>query len=45
MTDDDKPTGECRWFALCDRPAVGWRPHPILGRVACCEKHLTWEGE
>jgi hypothetical protein len=28
----------CRWFALCDHPAVGVIKHPILGLVPCCQR-------
>lgn len=29
---------QCRWFALCDRPAVGVAGHPILGTVPICQR-------
>lgn len=28
----------CSWFALCDREATGFMPHPILGDVAICDR-------
>lgn len=28
----------CRWFARCDNPATGTRPHPILGDVPICDR-------
>ena len=28
----------CMWFALCDRPATGTTPHPILGDVPTCDR-------
>lgn len=37
-----EPLGECEWFALCSEPAVDRRPHPILGSVPVCERHLHW---
>lgn len=33
------PNGEavdCMWFAKCDLPANGLRPHPILDQVPIC---------
>ena len=29
---------ECAVFALCDRSAVGFYPHPILGPVPSCKR-------
>jgi hypothetical protein len=28
----------CQWFALCDQPATGTMPHPILGDVPICDR-------
>lgn len=28
----------CEWYALCDREAVGYVWHPILGDVPCCQR-------
>jgi hypothetical protein len=28
----------CEWFALCDNPAVGTLPHPVLGDVPVCDR-------
>jgi hypothetical protein len=28
----------CQWFALCDNPATGHMPHPILGSVPICDR-------
>jgi hypothetical protein len=28
----------CRYFALCDRPAEGFVPNPVLGPVPCCAR-------
>ena len=28
---------KCRWFLLCDNPAVTTLPHPILGAVPICQ--------
>lgn len=28
----------CEWFALCDNPATGTEPHPILGDVPICDR-------
>ena len=28
----------CAWFALCDNPATGTLPHPILGDVLVCDR-------
>lgn len=28
----------CRWFALCDRPAVVEIEHPLLGKVPACAR-------
>lgn len=28
----------CEWFALCDHPATGTMPHPILGDVPICDR-------
>jgi hypothetical protein len=43
--DDGEPIGHtlappalCEWFALCDRPATGTTPHPILGAVPTCDR-------
>ena len=29
---------QCRWFVLCDRPAVRTLSHPVLGRVPVCDR-------
>jgi hypothetical protein len=31
----------CEWFALCDHPATGTMPHPILGDVPICDRCRT----
>lgn len=28
----------CRYYALCDRPAVGYVDNPIIGRVPTCQR-------
>jgi hypothetical protein len=28
----------CRWFALCDNPATGYRGHPVLKDVPICDR-------
>lgn len=28
----------CEWFALCENPATGTTPHPILGAVPTCDR-------
>jgi hypothetical protein len=28
----------CKWFALCDHPANGTMPHPVLGEVPICDR-------
>lgn len=33
----DMPT-TCQYFALCDNPAEGVVPNPILGNVPCCQR-------
>ena len=30
--------GTCQWFLLCDRPAVCFTPHPVLGSVPTCQR-------
>lgn len=30
--------GECMWFVMCTRTAIGTTPHPILGLVAVCQR-------
>ena len=32
---------ECRWFALCERPADGVVEHPVLGDVPVCRTCAT----
>lgn len=36
LTESDRVA--CQAFALCDRPATGGYPHPILGAVLSCER-------
>ena len=33
-----KPDNACRWFLLCDNPAVTTEPHPVLGDVPICQR-------
>lgn len=35
---DDQQSVPCRYFALCDRPAVGTLPNPVLGDVPTCQR-------
>jgi hypothetical protein len=36
----------CQWFLLCDRPATGTTPHPVLGSVPTCDRcHKFATGE
>jgi len=28
----------CEWFVLCDQPAMGLEPHPVLGFVPICRR-------
>lgn len=29
---------QCKWFALCQHPAVSVLPHPVLGEVPVCDR-------
>jgi hypothetical protein len=40
LTPWERPQG-CEWFALCDRPATGFTPHPVLGSVPTCDRCAT----
>lgn len=35
---DDASRYTCAWYALCDREAVGWVDHPVLGPVPVCQR-------
>lgn len=28
----------CQWWALCDHPATGAMPHPVIGNVPICDR-------
>ena len=40
--DGDMIEVPCQWFAACDEHAATTEPHPILGDVPICEKHIAW---
>lgn len=34
----------CEWFALCDRPATTYVPHPVLFLVPACDRCAVLAG-
>lgn len=38
LAADTGPLHGCEWFILCERPATGLTPHPVLGQVPTCDK-------